>query len=346
MKIDQITQYIFLVGLLGLVGYAAWRVLFPFVSALALATIIAVLCYPLYEFVLRFLARQHRSLAALISTLVVFVAVVVPVYFISSLLVNEVASFYRSLDSSNQLYVDTILVNIEDRVQVFIPNFELNLTSQIRQSAEWFTRNIGAIFVGTVSVIFFFVVSLLGSFYLFRDGPRFIAWLVSISPLPENENRIILNRLAKGIRTVVTGSVLLSIIQGAMATIGFSLFGIERAILWGTLGALGSLLPGIGTTVIMIPAIIYLFFTAPIGYAIGLLIWGALTVVLVDNFIGPQLMSRGNNLHPFVILLAVLGGLSVFGPIGFILGPVIVTLFVVLLEIYIQMINRRREEGG
>jgi predicted PurR-regulated permease PerM len=86
----------------------------------------------------------------------------------------------------------------------------------------------------------------------------------------------------------------------------------------------------------MVPGILYLFFTGSLGAAIGLLIWMTLTIIIVDNIIGPQLMSRGNNLHPFIVLTAVLGGISTFGPIGFIVGPVIVTLFIVLLEIYNQ----------
>ena len=98
------------------------------------------------------------------------------------------------------------------------------------------------------------------------------------------------------------------------------------------------MIPGIGTTIVTVPAIVYLFFTGQMFSAIGLLVWSVLIVGLVDNFIGPYLISRGNNLHPFIILISVLGGISLMGPIGFVIGPVIVTLFVVLLEIYNQYI--------
>ncbi len=337
MSIKRVTEYVFFFGLIAIVGYMVWQILWPFMVALALATVTVVLCYPMYEFILRFSPRRNASLAALISTLIVIITIVIPLYFISSLLVNEFVSFYRSLDNE-QLLIDNLFITIEDRVRVYLPEFELNVTEQIRQSGDWLTRNIGLIFTGTISFIFIFIISMLGAFYLFRDGRRFVNWVIDVSPLPDDEDRLILDRLAKAVRAIVVGTVLLSIIQGLVAAVGFSIFGIERAILWGSLGALGSLLPGIGTAGIMIPAVLYLFFTSTLANAIGLLIWGIVAVILVDNFIGPQLMSRNNNLHPFIILLSVLGGVTLFGPIGFIVGPVIVSLFVVLLEIYIHNI--------
>ena len=94
------------------------------------------------------------------------------------------------------------------------------------------------------------------------------------------------------------------------------------------------MIPGLGTGIVMFPVVIILFVTGNVIPAIGLLIWSVLAVGLVDNFIGPHLMRRGNNMHPFIILISVLGGLSLFGPIGFLIGPVVVTLFLVLLEIY------------
>jgi predicted PurR-regulated permease PerM len=120
--------------------------------------------------------------------------------------------------------------------------------------------------------------------------------------------------------------------------IGFTFFGIERAILFGSVASVGALMPGVGTTIVSAPAILYLFITGDTVNGIGLAIWSVLIVGFVDNLIGPYLMGRGNNMHPFIILISVLGGLSLFGPIGFVIGPVVVTLFLVLLELYNQYI--------
>lgn len=345
MDLKKLTEYIFFFGLLIMVGYLAWLMLFPFIAALFLSSIIVILCYPVFEFILRFSPRGNRTFAAAISTLIAFLAVVIPVFFLSALLVNEFVSFYQSLETGGDLAVETFFSEIEALVQAYIPAFELNLTDQIRQSGAWLAHNIGAIFAGTVSVVVIFITALFGSFYLFRDGQRFIEWLVEVSPLSDLEDKLILERVGRAIRSVATGTLLLAIIQGMIAAIGFSIFGIERPILWGTVAALGAILPGIGTAGIMVPAVAYLFFINDAWSAFGLLAWGIGAIVVVDNIIGPYLMSRGNNLHPFVVLLAVLGGISVFGPLGFIIGPVVMSLFVVLLEIYMHNVAQIDKKG-
>jgi predicted PurR-regulated permease PerM len=327
-------EFAFFFGALGIVGYMVWQIFAPFITALALAAIIVVICYPLYEFILKYLSRKNRSIAAFISTVIVFVCVVTPLFLVSTLLVNEFLSFYRTIDATTQMPVDNALNSVEASIQHYIPGFDLNVSEQLKTSVGWFTKNIGAIFAGTISFIFAFLIAMLGSFYLFRDGKSLLAWFISVSPLKDAEDAEILNRVAGSIRSVVTGTVLVSIIQGVVAAVGFSIFGIDRAILWGSIAALGGLLPGIGTAGIMVPAVAYLFYTGAMGSAVGLMIWGITAIIVVDNFIGPQLMSRGSNLHPFVVLVSVLGGVSLFGPIGFILGPVCISLFMVLLEIY------------
>lgn len=339
MMKNRIIEYTFFFSSLALVGFIAVQMLFPFLTALALAAITVIICYPMYRFILRYLTRQNRSIAALLATLIVFCAVVTPVSLISSLLVNEFVSFYHSIESSGQLPIDSMLSGVEASLQTYLPDFELNLSEQIKQSASWFAGNLGSIFAGTLSVVVTFLIAMLGSFYLFRDGERLVAWLVSVSPLKDAEDKIILERIARSIRSVATGTVLVAILQGVLAGVGFAIFGIPRPIMWGTIGALGALLPGLGTITIMVPGIFYLLYLGQFTAAIGLMVWAGVCIVVVDNFISPYLMSRGNNLHPFVVLLAVLGGISLFGPIGFIIGPVMISLFLVLLELYAQYIS-------
>lgn len=339
MQKGRVIEYTFFFSSLGLVSYIAWLMLFPFLTALALSAITVIICYPMYLFILRYVSRGNKSLASLLATLVVFCAVVTPVSLVSSLLVNEFVSFYHSIESSGQLPVDTMLAGVEQNLQEYLPNFEFNLSDQIKQSASWFASNLGTIFAGTLSAVFTFLIAMLGAFYLFKDGEKLVAWLVSISPLKDTEDKVIMQRIAKSIRSVATGTVLVAILQGFLAALGFAIFGIDRPILWGTIGALGALLPGFGTATIMVPAVAYLVYVGNFVAAIGLAIWAAITVVVVDNLISPYLMSRGNNLHPFVVLLSVLGGIALFGPIGFIIGPVMISLFMVLIELYAQYVS-------
>ena len=341
MKLSRVVEYVFFFGLLALAGYMVWLIVAPFLSALALAAIIVTICYPLYDRIKKKMPRENASLAAFLSTMVVFIAIILPIILISSLVIREVVSFYQELDAGG-LSIQESLGELETVVQVYIPGFEIDLTEQIRLSAQWFTGNLGAIFAGTVSTVFAFFIALVGSFYFFRDGKELLQVLIKVSPLPDDEDKIIFERLVKAIRAVATGTVLVALIQGSLVAIGFSFFGIERAILFGSVAAVGALMPGIGTSIVTAPAILYLFITGDIVSGVGLLIWSILIVGLVDNLVGPYLMGRGNNMHPFIVLIAVLGGLALFGPIGFIIGPVVVTLFLVLLEIYNQYIVKEQ----
>ena len=333
MLVNRVVEYAFFFGLMVMVGYLVWEIISPFVSALALSAIIVTIFYPMYEKVVNRMPRKNTSLAALATTLLVLVIVIVPLFIITSSLVNEAVSVYRVVNSG-QVGFEQSMRDLEQTLSVLMPGFELNVTEYIKQSATWLAGNLGAIFAGTASTIFLFFIAMIGSFYFFRDGRYFTAQLVHISPLPDEQDELILARLAQAVRSVATGTVMVAIIQGILTAFGLWLFGFERAVLWGTLASFGALVPGVGTSIVFIPAIGFLVATGAYLKAFGVLIWAMLAVGLIDNLLGPYFMSRGNPMHPFLILLAVLGGVSLFGPIGFMVGPVILSLFIVLLELY------------
>ncbi|MEN9921800.1 MAG: hypothetical protein RL097_76 [Candidatus Parcubacteria bacterium] len=337
MQISRVVQYVFFFGMLLFAGYMVWLIMEPFLTALALSMIIVTICHPMYLRIRRRVPRQNKTIAALLSTLLVLLVVVIPLFLLSSMVVREIVSFYQDLDAGS-LPIQSVVTLIESRIQAFAPDFQIDINEQIKQTAQWLTGSLGAIFKGTISTIFIFFIALIGSFYFFRDGREFLQVLINASPLPNREDTAILNRLARAIRAVATGTVLVALIQGSLVAIGFTIFGVDRAILWGSIAALGALMPGIGTTIVTAPAIVYLFYVGDLFSAFGLLIWSMLIVGLVDNMIGPYLIGRGNNLHPFIVLISVLGGIALFGPIGFIIGPVFITLFLALLEIYHQYV--------
>lgn len=342
MNLSRVVEYVFFFGLLFVAGYMVWLIAAPFVSALALSAIIVTICQPLYERIRNRTPRKNKTIAALLTTLIVLVVIILPLALLSSLVVGEVVGFYQELNSSDQVQVQGSLDVFQAKLQMLIPGYEIDLRAQIQSIAEWFAGNLGAIFAGTVSTLFTFFIAIIGSFYFFRDGQELLQLLIKASPLPDNEDKIIFARMGTAVRAVATGTLLLALIQGTLVSLGFTVVGLQHAVLWGSMASVGALMPGIGTSIVTGPAVIYLFATGNIVPAIGLLVWSVLIVGLVDNFVGPYLISRKNNMHPFIILIAVLGGISLFGPIGFIVGPVIVTLFLVLLEIYNQYIVQEK----
>ena len=140
--------------------------------------------------------------------------------------------------------------------------------------------------------------------------------------------------MGKAINSVIKGSLVIAIIQGILTGLGFTLFQVPNPALWGSIASITALIPGIGTALVLIPGILYLFFSFKIGLGFGLLAWGILAVGLIDNILGPTLVGRGTKIHPFLVLFGVLGGIQLFGPAGFIAGPLILSLLFALAEIY------------
>jgi len=186
---------------------------------------------------------------------------------------------------------------------------------------------------------FLFIISL---YYLLKDGALLRKKIVALSPLKDADDETIIKKLELAVSSVIKGNFVIAFIQGVVTAIGFSIFGLPNAVLWGTIAAIAALIPSVGTALVFVPAIILLFISGQIFAAFGLLLWGALAVGLIDNFLGPKLIGRGMQLHPLLVLLSVLGGISLFGPIGFVLGPIVLSLLFALLDIYSLIISNQK----
>lgn len=335
MSLSRIVEYVFFFALLVLSGYMVWLIAAPFLSALALAAVIVTISSPLYYALIPRMPWQSTSLAAFCSTVIAFVVGILPIAIVTGMIVSEVASFYQQVEQSGELTLGGTVTVVETQIAAIVPGFELDLTSQIQLIAEWFTGNLTNIFTSTISLFFLFFIALIASFYFFRDGHELLQLVIKASPLPDHEDKEIFDRMARAVRGVFTGTLLVAMIQATLATVGMTIAGVNNAILLGSLVAITAMIPGVGTGIVMVPvSLVLIFVTGEIFWGSALLVWSVTAVGLVDNLLGPILMGRGNNMHPFIILISVLGGISLFGPIGFLVGPVVVTLFLVLLEIY------------
>ena len=327
-------EYVFFFGILGATAYLLWQIVSPFFDALAIAGVIATVSYPVYKKVLRRTPRHNRSIASAITTLLIILLVVVPLAILGYLIFIQALSLYTSLSQQNGLLANQSAVHAETLIQQFVPSFTLEISSYVRQATGWLVAHVGTIFAETTSTLLLVFLTIVALFYFFRDGERGIRYCLELSPLPETENAHILNSLVQSIRSVVLGTLAVALIQGLLTAAGFAIFGMHQPILWGAVAGIGSLIPGVGTLVVFLPTIAFLLLQGSYSTAMGLAIWGTLAVGMIDNMLGPYLMSRRVPSHPFPVLLTVLGGIAVFGPMGFILGPVILGLFTVLLELH------------
>ncbi|OGG60401.1 hypothetical protein A2765_03050 [Candidatus Kaiserbacteria bacterium RIFCSPHIGHO2_01_FULL_56_24] len=319
----------------------------PFLAPLVLAAVFAVVLQPLYRYILRSMPRWP-SVASLITVLVSVVCILVPLSIIGTEIGIEARQLYIQLsDPQTRVQIRSAAQNLDDVIGARIPaahgfsdNLTANLSDYAQTTLQWFIQHLGDAFSGVASVLLKFFLFFIALYYLLRDGQTLKAKIIELSPLRDSYDESIFDKLELAVNSVIKGNLTIALIQGTLTAIGFTIFGVPNSILWGTVTAIAALVPGIGTGAIFVPTIIFMYFTGHAGSALGLTLWGVLAVGLIDNFLSPQLIGRGVKLHPMLVLLSVLGGLALFGPIGIFLGPLAISLLFAFLSIYAEISKR------
>jgi predicted PurR-regulated permease PerM len=196
-----------------------------------------------------------------------------------------------------------------------------------------------AVVSGSVQSLFQALVMLYALFFIFRDRDYFIASVKRLSPLTTRETNRLLQRLGDTIHATIFGVIAVAIIQGTLGGIIFALLGIPGAILWASVMAVFAMIPNLGTFVVWGPAALFLLLDGHPIKAIILVAWGLTAIGMIDNLIYPYLVGNRLRTHTLIAFLSILGGLTLFGPTGIILGPVVVNLTAFLLQLW-----RRRTE--
>ncbi len=335
----------FFVALLAIALVLAWAILAPYLGMLVFAGTLAYLFQPLYQKLLR--VFRYESLSAFAVIIIVALIVFVPLGFFGVQIFGEATALYASLTAHGGFDLGAALTNFLHTYfkGLPIPDITFNAGDYVRQGLTWLIQNLGSFFSGVTQIFLTAFLSLLGLFYFLKDGERLKKWVTEIVPLaPEYSEDIVREMEAVG-SSVVKGTLVVAVIQGIVAGIGFFLFGIPNPAFWGALVVPASLIPIVGTWLVVVPAIAYLFFTGQTALGIGLAIWSVILVNLIYNVLSPQLMHRGVHLHPYLILLGVLGGIGLFGPIGFLVGPLAIALLLSLLKIYTKFtVAAKRKE--
>jgi predicted PurR-regulated permease PerM len=326
----------FLLVLLFATSVLAFFILKPFLYALILAIVFAIVCQPLYQAILKAF-KGRAGLASLVTILFICIFVFAPLFLIGWQIFGEGQQLYFSLSegfgNGGLSQVSVLLEEKFNGLSPLLDNISLDFGQYFKTGLNWLLNNLGAIFLNFAQIMTSSFVFLFAFYYLLRDGEKIKQFVIKISPLNKEDDELIVDKVSLAINAVVKGSLMLAVIQGILLAIGLYIFNVPNPVLWGTVAAIGALIPMVGTAIIVVPAVIWLYFSGQIISALGLLLWGVLFVGLIDNLLRPHLVGKGASLHPLLILLSVLGGLSFFGPVGFVLGPLVATLFVVLIDI-------------
>ena len=312
-------------------------ILRPFLTVIVLAASLAIVFQHLYNRLHKYM--QNDFLASLSVVAIVILIVFIPFTFFGIQLFGEAAGQYSTIISNGGYDFGSIINNYfqTNFSELHTPQISLTVSDSARQVLTWVMSNFGSLSSGIGQLLFTAFLSLLGLFYLLKDGEKFKTTLYNLVPLQKEYMEEIVKETVAVMSSVIKGTLVVAVLQGFFAGIGFVIVGIPNPIFWGALVMLCSPIPIVGAWVVILPAIAYLFLTGQTLLCVELLIWSLIVVNIFYNIVAPRLMHRGNNIHPYLILLGMLGGITVFGPIGFLVGPLIVALLFSLIHIYQKM---------
>ncbi len=329
----------FLLGVL----YLFYLVIHPFLTDIFVATVTAMIFYPLYKKLLR-VFKGWKILSAILTIFIMILTFLVPISLFSGVITGQSLDLYEKIskglqDGSIKKTIDLKLVYFNlffDRWQIDIQSlrFEEYVGKFLTTFSEFIYTEMTALAKGVAGILFDLIIVLFISFFLLIDGEKFLHEIKVFSPLEISHHNRILLQLERTIKATLKGSIIVAITQGILGGIGFWIFGVPSSAFWGACMVFSSVIPLIGTSIIWVPAALYLAFTSSFWMALGLALWGTLIISGADNVLRPLLLKGEANLHPLLTFLSVLGGLIYFGFLGFILGPVVLSFLMTLFDIY------------
>lgn len=321
----------FFFGLLLLTGVFALIVLKPFLLVLVVGASLAIVFNPLFHFFQKHFG-QMRWLSALLCTIFFIILLTGPLFLLGTVLVHESQTLYTSLISEQGL--DPLMQQIQAVVDSFFPFLGINIQEIGVNLASTLSSNLGIIFTTTVNTVISLIFVVLTLFYFLKNGSIWKEAMVRFSPLSNTADEKIMNRLIHAVNGVIRGYLLIALAQGILMGIGLWIFGVPNPALWGSVAGIMSLVPTVGTSVVSVPAMVYLYATGHHGQAIGLLVWAVGLVGLIDNLLNPVLVGKKVDIPALLVLFSVLGGIALFGPVGILVGPLVISLLFALFDIY------------
>ena len=324
--------------LLALVTVAFFWIISPFFGAVFWAMVLALMFMPVHRRLCALL-RGRDTLAALGTLLFCMVIVVVPMIFVVGAMVDEATSFTQRLRTGEfnpRTYFEQIQNALPGWSRDLLGRFGLfnaqdvvdKLTAAVVQGGQALTTRALAIGQNTLMLLVDLGIMLYLLFFFLRDGRDLAQTIRRAVPMQRQHTDFLLSKFATVVRATVKGTVVVALVQGMLGGVAFAFLGIHGAVLWGVVMSVLSLLPAIGAALVWAPVAIYLIATGSMIEGLGLAVWGAGVMGMEDNLLRPILVGKETKLPDYLVLLSTIGGLSIFGVNGFLIGPAIAALFV------------------
>lgn len=352
MSSPELKRHTFILLLVVLSCAFGW-VVWPFFGAVFWGAIFAILCAPIYRRLL-VLSGGRRNVAALSTLLLCLVGVILPLTFVVTALVQEGVTLYQRLQSGGLIldaYFSLALNALPLWVTDLLNHSGLGDLSALREKlsngaiegSKFIATEVLNVGQNSFEFVVSFCIMLYMLFFLLRDGASLSEKIKQALPLSAEHKRHLMDRLVTVLRATVRGNIAVAVTQGTLGGLIFWALGIQGPLLWGATMALLSLLPAVGAALVWGPAAVYFFFSGDVLSGAILVAFGLLVIGLVDNLLRPMLVGKDTQMPDYVVLISTLGGMTLFGLNGFIIGPVIAAMFIAAWDLFCLSETGREE---
>ncbi len=337
------TKYFLVVFMISIFFFG--RILWPFWSILVLSFLLTNLFRPIYIYFCRIMPN---SLASVFTCLLIIAIVFIPLTFFVFSLTDEALNLYSwgrdsqvGLKLQSFLQESPLIAKLQEQMLEIGFKFD---PSQVTQSFTYLVKRGGLLLYNQASgwatnvlqFLFLFFMMILIIFFLLRDQPKLVAYMIRLSPLPEDENHLLIDKFQEIANAVIKGNGICGLVQGILGGVVFSILGLNSPILWGCIMAILAFLPIFGIGLVLIPTTLILAVSSRFSEAVFLFVFYIILSFTIEYIVKPKMVGTQVEMHTLMVFLSIIGGLSVYGVLGIIYGPLIITAFLTLSEIYLK----------
>lgn len=318
------------IALVGIAAVLTLMVFWPFTKILIVSIAITSLLFPFYDYLVKKI--KIKWAASLLTVLAFVVVLIIPLFIVGTLVFKQSQHLYSwAIDQGGLSNVNEIINHFINRI---FPGASVDLEGSVTGLTNRLMSGIGVAFTATASTIFGFILIVLSIFYFLKDGGDWKKTLLRFSPMSQRSAHKVLSKLNTAVSGIIKGYLFIAVVQGILMSIGLYIFGVPHVALWGVVAGIASLIPTIGTSIVSVSSVLYLLSMGHTGPAIGLAIWSAALVGTIDNFLNPIVVGRKIEIHPLIVLFSILGGISLMGPLGILIGPLIISFLYALVSVH------------
>lgn len=316
---------------LGILVVLSFFLLKPVLLSIILGVILAFIFTPVYETINKRL--KSKNISVIIICIFLALLIILPVWFLTPIVIDQSFKMYQVSQQVDfiapfQKFFPSVFTSedLSSEISSALRSFVSGTANKLVNALGGFILNIATLFLQSLVVLFTF-------FFVLRDKDELVSYLKSLSPFTKDVEKKFFEASKRITASVIYGQVIIGLAQGLIAGLGFFIFGVPNALLLTLFASLAGIFPIIGTAIVWIPVTIYLIIEGSTFATVGVVIFGLISSSM-DNFLRPIIVAKRTDIHTSILLIGMIGGLFLFGVLGFILGPLILSYLFILLEIY------------